>query len=88
MAEIKSIEKDRLNLIIAEKGFLPELLIKDYYITVLLYLLKDIRGIYFKGGTALQKTARTNFYRYLSKIHLFKNITFIYKFILFRYILI
>jgi|SRR3989344_574718 len=56
MAEIKNIDKDRLDLIIAEKGFLPALLIKDYYITALLYLLKDIKGIYFKGGTALQKT--------------------------------
>ncbi len=35
---------------------MPELLIKDYYITVLLYLVKDIKGIYFKGGTAIQKT--------------------------------
>src|SRR3989338_3160999 len=56
MAEIKNIGKDRLSLIIAEKGFLPELLTKDYYITILLYLLKDINGIYFKGGTALNKT--------------------------------
>ena len=56
MAQIKIIEKDRLDLIIAEKGFLPALLTKDYYISLLLYILKDIKGIHFKGGTALQKT--------------------------------
>lgn len=56
MAEIKGIEKDQFNLIVVEKGFAPELLVKDYYITVLLYLLKEVKGIYFKGGTALQKT--------------------------------
>ncbi len=56
MAEIKNIEKDRLNQIISEKGFLPELITQDYYITVLLYLLKDVKGMHFKGGTALQKT--------------------------------
>ena len=53
---IKNIEKDKLDFIIAEKGFLRELLIKDYYITVLLFLLKEVKGIHFKGGTALQKT--------------------------------
>ena len=56
MDELKNIEKDKLDLIIAEKGFSPVLFIKDYYLTVILYLIKDIKGIYFKGGTALQKT--------------------------------
>jgi predicted nucleotidyltransferase component of viral defense system len=56
MDEIKNLNKDELSLIIAEKGFNPELLTKDYYLTVLLYLLKDIKGMHFKGGTALQKT--------------------------------
>ena len=55
MAEIKNIDKDRLSLIIAEKGFLPELLTKDYYITFILYILKEIKGVYFKGGTAINK---------------------------------
>lgn len=56
MDEIKAIEKDRLKFIQAEKGFAPGLFVKDYYITVLLYLLRDISGMYFKGDTCLQKT--------------------------------
>ena len=28
---------------------------KDYYLTLILYLIKDVNGIYFKGGTALNK---------------------------------
>ena len=56
MDEIKELTPDQFSLIIAEQGFEPELLAKDYYITLLLYLLKDIGGMYFKGGTALQKT--------------------------------
>lgn len=28
---------------------------KDYYVTLLLYLLRDIEGLHFKGGSALQK---------------------------------
>ena len=28
---------------------------KDYLVTLLLYLIKDVPGIYFKGGTALNK---------------------------------
>ena len=31
------------------------MLLKDYYVTAILYLLRKIEGIYFKGGTALQK---------------------------------
>ena len=56
MVEIKELTKDQLSFIVAEKGFEPLVLTKDYYITILLYLLKDINGIYFKGGTALNKT--------------------------------
>ena len=36
-------------------GFNIELLEKDYLLTYLLYLIKDVEGIYFKGGTALNK---------------------------------
>lgn len=50
------ISKKELDEIIATTGFDYDLLTKDYYITVLLYHLKDIKGIYFKGGTALQLT--------------------------------
>ncbi len=56
MAEIKGLVKNELELIAAEHRFQQKLLAKDYHITILLYLLKDIKGIYFKGGTALNKT--------------------------------
>jgi predicted nucleotidyltransferase component of viral defense system len=51
----KSLNEDELNIILAEKRFKKQLLVKDYYITILLYLMKDIKELYFKGGTALQK---------------------------------
>lgn len=56
MVKIKKLKENEFNLILAEKGFQKELLVKDYYITIILFLIKDVRGIYFKGGTALQKT--------------------------------
>ena len=55
MAEIKAITEDTIKDISGETGFNTRILLKDYYLTVILYLIKDIRGIYFKGGTALQK---------------------------------
>ncbi|MFH1174369.1 MAG: nucleotidyl transferase AbiEii/AbiGii toxin family protein [archaeon] len=55
MAEITNIRKKDFETIIAERGFEEQLTVKDYYITILLYLLKDAKGIYFKGGTALNK---------------------------------
>lgn len=54
--ENKQLTETELNQIIVEKKFQRELLVKDYYITILLYLMKDIKGLYFKGGTALQLT--------------------------------
>ena len=56
MAEIKELVREEFETIAAEHKFQQALLAKDYFITVLLYLLKDIKGIYFKGGTALHKT--------------------------------
>lgn len=47
-------EEDLLN-VSASTGFKEPLITKDYYITEILYLLKDVEGIYFKGGTALHK---------------------------------
>ena len=44
-----------LKIIADEKGFNINLLEKDYLLTHLLYLIKDVAGIYFKGGTALNK---------------------------------
>lgn len=55
MAEIKTIDGARLNEIAAQRGFSREIMIRDYYVTLILYLLKDVKGIYFKGGTALHK---------------------------------
>ncbi len=46
---------DELKIIADEQGFSLPLIEKDYLITHLLFLLKKIEGIYFKGGTALNK---------------------------------
>ena len=55
MVQEKKITSKELDLIIAEQGFNKKLITKDYYVTLILYLLKDVEGIYFKGGTALHK---------------------------------
>jgi predicted nucleotidyltransferase component of viral defense system len=52
---LKKIRLERITEIAAYRGFVDELLTKDYFVTIILYLLKDVKGIYFKGGTALQK---------------------------------
>ncbi|MFQ5621496.1 MAG: nucleotidyl transferase AbiEii/AbiGii toxin family protein [Candidatus Nanoarchaeia archaeon] len=46
---------EELKIIADEQGFNIALFEKDYLLTYLLYLIKDIKGIYFKGGTALHK---------------------------------
>jgi len=56
MVEIKELTEKEFTEIISEKKFSRALIVKDYYITILLFLMKDIKGIYFKGGTALQLT--------------------------------
>ena len=55
MVEIKRIPAIEFEVILGKTNFLREKLIKDYYLTLILYLIKDIKGIYFKGGTALNK---------------------------------
>ncbi|MBU0898915.1 MAG: nucleotidyl transferase AbiEii/AbiGii toxin family protein [Nanoarchaeota archaeon] len=55
MDEIKRITQKELQDISGRTGFSLLTLVKDYYITLILYLLKDVDGLYFKGGTALQK---------------------------------
>ena len=55
MDTIKAIDGNAINNLSGETGFNTKVLLKDYYITAILYLIKDIEGIYFKGGTALQK---------------------------------
>ena len=49
------ITLDELKTIASQKGFNLQMLEKDYLVTYLLYLIKDVNGIYFKGGTALNK---------------------------------
>ncbi|MBS3176265.1 nucleotidyl transferase AbiEii/AbiGii toxin family protein [Candidatus Woesearchaeota archaeon] len=49
------ITQDYIKILSRNFGFQPIFLEKDYYLTFLLYLIKDIKGIYFKGGTAINK---------------------------------
>jgi len=55
MDEIKAITEAEFNDIIARTRFSREKLRKDYYLTLILYLIRNVEGIYFKGGTALNK---------------------------------
>ncbi len=55
MDQITKITEQQFERICTDRPFNRFLLTKDYYITVLLYLMKDVEGIYFKGGTALHK---------------------------------
>ena len=55
MAEITLMSKAELKQIAGKTGFNIIYLEKDYFLTLLLYLLKDVEGICFKGGTALNK---------------------------------
>jgi len=56
MDEIKEIREEEIGLIMGETGFQRDLIIKDFFITVILYLIRNVKGAYFKGGTAMQKT--------------------------------
>lgn len=49
------IKLDELKIIADKQEFNIVLLEKDYLLTYLLYLIKDVKNIYFKGGTALNK---------------------------------
>ncbi len=55
MAQFTKLSEKQFSAIAGETGFQKTLIVKDYYITLILYLIKDVKGIYFKGGTALQK---------------------------------
>ncbi len=55
MAEIQALSHKEFSNIASKLPFNEALLTKDYYLTIILYLIRDIGGIYFKGGTALQK---------------------------------
>ncbi len=60
MDEIKIITEKEFLDIVSRHPFSLAILTKDYYITALLYLIKDVKEIHFKGGTALQKTFLDN----------------------------
>lgn len=72
MAELKTITEDKLRHLAGEKGFNLIYLEKDYFLTLLLYLMKDEKEIYFKGGTALNKI-------YLDHTRLSEDLDFTYK---------
>ena len=49
------ITLERLKIISGREGFNILMIEKDYLVTYLLYLIRNVEGIYFKGGTALHK---------------------------------
>lgn len=51
-----------VNFTAAETTFLPRLIEKDYFCSVVLQLLQGVEGVVFKGGTCLAKV-HTDFYR-------------------------
>lgn len=55
MAEIEMISENKLRYLAGEKGLSVIYIEKDFFLTVLLYIFKNIKGIYLKGGTALNK---------------------------------
>ena len=55
MDQIKRISNLEFRQVLALHKFDQFKLAKDYFLTLLLYLIKDVEGIYFKGGTALNK---------------------------------
>lgn len=52
---VEVISENKLRYLGGKKGFNLIYLEKDYFLTVLLYAMKDVENIYFKGGTALNK---------------------------------
>lgn len=55
MDKIKRLTDNEFRDIASKLPFNDIILGKDYHVTVIIYLLRDIKGLYFKGGTALQK---------------------------------
>jgi len=52
---MEMISEDKLRYIAGSKGFDLIYIEKDYFLTAFLWLVKDVKGIYLKGGTALNK---------------------------------
>lgn len=55
LSTIKKLTNEEFSDTASKLPFNYIVLAKDYYITAILYLVKDIDGIFFKGGTSLQK---------------------------------
>ncbi len=55
MVGLQKLSEAKLRQLAGQKGFGIVYLEKDYFLTVLLFLLKDVEGLCFKGGTALNK---------------------------------
>src|SRR3989344_8188921 len=55
MDQIKRISNLEFRQVLALHKFDQFKLAKDYFLTILLYLIKGVEGIYFKGWTALNK---------------------------------
>ena len=56
MDEVKKITADDIKDLVAKTAFNERILTKDYYLTLILFRLRTLENIFFKGGTALQKT--------------------------------
>ena len=54
------ITEDKLRYLAGKYSFNILYLEKDYFLTILLYMIKDVDGIYFKGGTCLNKVFLTH----------------------------
>lgn len=55
MDQLKRITDEDFRDISSRFRFNRAKLTKDYFLVILLYLIRNIKGVYFKGGTALQK---------------------------------
>lgn len=53
MDEIKKVTSDDIKNLAAKTAFNERILIKDYYLTLILFRLRTLENIFFKGGTAL-----------------------------------
>lgn len=72
MANIELISESKLRYLSGLKGFNLIYLEKDYFLTLMLYLLKDVEGLCFKGGTALNKI-------FLNHMRLSEDLDFVCK---------
>jgi len=69
---VERISEEKLKFLSGKHNFNIIYLEKDYFITLLLYFLKDISNLYFKGGTALNKI-------FLNHARISEDLDFTYK---------